>query len=282
MKFFFTLVISIITVSVIAQSGDKYFILLSDKNGTPYSTANPIQFLSQRSIDRRANQGIAINESDLPVNPSYVSQISATGAEVLYTSKWFNAVVAVISSQAELNAVNALSFVNSSVPVNRHIMPLPKQDYAPIVSSNKTTAINSVYNYGSSFNQVEMLNGVCMHDQGYNGTGMLIAVLDAGFADADTHPAFDSLWTNNQIKGTKDFTFLAPADMFSSSANGHGKSVLSCIGGNVPGQLIGTAPKAGFWLIRTEYASTEYIVEEYNWVAGAEFADSVGADIINS
>ncbi|MDP2387052.1 MAG: S8 family serine peptidase [Bacteroidota bacterium] len=282
MNYFLSISFFICTLSVFSQTGDKYFILLSDKTGTPFTTANPQQFLSQRAIDRRTNQGIAINETDLPVNPSYVSQISSAGATVLYTSKWFNAVVAVIPNPTVLASVNALPFVSSSATVNRLHGTIPKQEIEIVSSGSKLSSVNSMYDYGGSLNQIEMLNGVCMHDQGFNGAGMLIAVLDAGFANADTHSAFDSLWANNQILGTKDFTFTTPLDLYSSSTSGHGTSVLSCIGGNIPGQLVGTAPKANFWLIRSEFANTEYIVEEYNWVAAAEFADSVGADIINS
>lgn len=282
MKYLLSICFFICTLSDFAQSGDKYFILLSNKTGTPFSVNNPQQFLSQRAINRRTAQGIAINETDLPVNPSYVSQIRSAGATVLYTSKWFNAVVAIIPNPTVLAAVNALPFVNSSASVNRLTGTIPKQDIQTISSSSKLSSINSLYDYGNSLNQIEMLNGVCMHDQGYNGTGMLIAVLDAGFANVNTHDAFDSLWVNNQIVGTKDFTFLAPLDLYAPTTSGHGTSVLSCIGGNIPGQLVGTAPKADFWLVRTEYANTEYIIEEYNWVAGVEFADSVGADIVNS
>src|SRR5690606_37715614 len=111
------------------------------------------------------------------------------------------------------------------------------------------------------------------------GQGMQIAVIDAGFFNSDKYAAFDSLWANNQILGTKDF--VDPnSDIFSTHY--HGMSVLSCMGGNIPGQLIGTAPKASFWLLRSEDTGSEFILEEDNWVAAAEFADSAGVDIINS
>lgn len=271
------------SIAVKAQNNDKYYIQLSDKNGSPYSVGNPSQFLSAKAITRRNNQGITINSSDLPVNPSYISQIAATGATVLYSIKWFNGVVIQTNSPSVLSAVNALPFVTSSAIVS---LQRPKKEFELIeelpASTQKTTSINSVYNYGNSLNQIEMLNGVCMHDQGFNGAGMLIAVIDAGFANVNTHTAFDSLRTNNQILGTKDFTFIAPTDLYSGSTSGHGTAVLGTMGGNKPGQLVGTAPKANYWLIRSEYAPNEYLIEEYNWAAAVEFADSVGADIINS
>ncbi|MBN1819545.1 MAG: S8 family serine peptidase, partial [Prolixibacteraceae bacterium] len=109
--------------------------------------------------------------------------------------------------------------------------------------------------------------------------GLQIAVLDAGFYKANEFPVFDSLWINNRILGTKDFV-NDTSDFFVQHY--HGMSVLSIMGGNVPGELIGTAPEASYWLIRSEDGATEFLIEEDNWVAAAEFADSVGADIINS
>jgi hypothetical protein len=114
---------------------------------------------------------------------------------------------------------------------------------------------------------------------GYRGQGKVIAVLDAGFQGADTAAVFDSLRAYNLILGTRDF--VNPGGNVYSEF-WHGAAVLSTMGGNTPGQLIGTAPKAAYWLIRTEEADHENIVEEYNWVVGAEMADSVGADVINS
>lgn len=270
-----------ICLSVSSQTNDRYFIQLTDKNNSVYSLSNPIQFLSQRAIDRRTRQNIAIDSTDLPVNSSYVMQIQNSGATVLYTSKWFNAVVATIPNSTVLSTINALPFVVSSNPVNRIKSSMTDEITVPLESAERINSASS-FNYGASQNQVEMLNGICMHDQGYNGAGMQIAILDGGFAYVDTHTAFDSLWANGQILGTRDFTFYSPSSLFSNTTSGHGTSVLSCIGGNVPGQLIGTAPKASFWLFRSEYVNSEYIIEEYNWVGAAEAADSAGADIINS
>jgi hypothetical protein len=268
--------------SLLAQSGDRYFIRLSNKNNTSYTLSNPQQFLTQRAIDRRTRQNIAIDSTDLPVDTAYVRQINNAGATVLYTSRWFNAVVAIVPNATVLANINALSFVLGANSVNRYKSDKQFEKYTPLSSSEKNAATSSVYNYGSSLNQVEMLNGVCMHDKGYNGSGMVIAILDAGFAYADVHSAFDSLRANNQILGTRDFSFNPPLSLYDPSTSGHGTAVLSCMGAYKPGQLMGTAPKAKFWLFRSEYAPSEYIVEEYNWVAAAECADSVGADIINS
>lgn len=263
-----------------SQTVTKYWVRLTDKNGSPYSLSNPSAFLTQRALNRRAAQNIAVNSSDIPVNPSYISQIQATGASVIRTSRWLNAVVIDAPSASTLNAVNSLSFVQSTTPVAIFRRTAdPVEDTKPTAALSAKTANTNSYNYGGSFNQIDMLNGVCMHDQGYNGTGMQIAVLDAGFLNANTLSTFDSLFINHQILGTRDFVV---GDTMVFEDFNHGSSVLSCMGGYTPGQLVGTAPKAKYWLLRTEDANSELIIEEDNWVRGAEFADSVGADLINS
>jgi hypothetical protein len=124
-----------------------------------------------------------------------------------------------------------------------------------------------------------MLNGQSLHNSGYDGTGVLIAVLDGGFLKADLISSLNDLRSRKGIKGTRD---IITGSKFVYSYHNHGTAVLSVLAGRYPGQLEGTAPGADYWLIRTEDVSTEFPVEEDYWAAGAEFADSVGADIISS
>jgi hypothetical protein len=124
-----------------------------------------------------------------------------------------------------------------------------------------------------------MINGDKLHEMGYTGEGMIIAVLDAGYNGADTIPAFDSLWDNGQIIGTHDFV---SGGEITYNKHFHGTLVLSTMGGNYPGQIVGTAPDAEYLLLRTEDAASEYLIEEYNWISGAEYADSAGADVLNT
>jgi subtilisin family serine protease len=124
-----------------------------------------------------------------------------------------------------------------------------------------------------------MLHGDYLHDDGFRGTGMLIAVLDAGFQGADTIIALDSIRTTNRIIATRDFV---DGDTLVYDHHNHGTHVLSCMAANLPGTMIGTAPDASFILLRTEDTGSEYLIEEYEWSCGAEFADSVGTDVINS
>ncbi|MCK5765848.1 MAG: S8 family serine peptidase, partial [Bacteroidales bacterium] len=111
------------------------------------------------------------------------------------------------------------------------------------------------------------------------GKGIIIGVLDAGFTNTDELPVFDSLWDNGQILGTRDFV---DGGEITFNKHFHGTMVLSTMGGNYPGEIVGTAPDAYYYLLRTEDGSSELIIEEYNWVSGAEYADSLGADVLNT
>jgi subtilisin family serine protease len=190
-----------------------------------------------------------------------------------------NGAVIQTSSSQILDSILNLPYVSSGKTVNR-IRPSKKLEeiIEPISTEKQTTTLP----YGNSLNQIEMLNGVCLHEKGFSGSSITIAVFDAGFAKSNIHSTFDLLRNNNRLLGTKDFTFLNPIDVFDASTSSHGTAVLGTMAGYSPGNLVGTAPFANYWLIRSEYAPTEYLIEEYNWAAAAEFADSIGADIINS
>jgi serine protease AprX len=283
MKYFLLFLLTIFSSEAFSQT--KFWVQFTDKNGTPYTTSNPSAFLSTRSIQRRINQNIPVITQDLPVNPSYVSQVdNINNVTIINRSKWFNAVTIFTNDPAAITAIQGLTFVQSVSPVARYIgnNEIEENSIKPINADDLRLAppdLTTAFNYGSSFNQANMIGAVCMHNLGYDGTGMVIAVLDAGFLNADTLSAFDSLFLQNRILGTWDFV-SGNSQVYDD--NQHGTMVLSCIGGNWPGQIVGTAPGAQFWLFRTEEASSEYIIEEDNWVVAAEFADSVGADVINT
>lgn len=280
----------------------KYRVSFKDKNNTIYSLSNPSAFLTNKAIARRTNQGIQINELDIPVNSWYIDSVKNNGASIINQSRWFNSIIISMTDTSTLQQVRNLPFVknvelvvalnkkkkgnsnpkNSSDIFYNDILK-PYQFGERIVENKidndyKSDRIKNL-DYGFAIYQIDMLQGVAIHNQGFMGQGITIAVLDAGFWSVNSISAFDSLWYNGQILGTRDF--VQPGNnVFNEST--HGMMVLSTMGANLPGQIIGTAPKASYWLIRTEDANSENIIEEDNWVAGAEFADSIGADIINS
>ncbi len=290
MKILYLITISLLlTSAALAQvSPDKYWVKFTDKDNSPYSIENPGEYLSQKALDRRSIQGISIETNDLPVNPQYLDAVAGTGVTMLNASKWFNSVTIFTTDQNALNTINSFSFVQSvekgssdenstsEKPFfdNESFTSIPEAELLKSGNSGKS------YNYGLAYNQIDMLNGIALHDLGYDGAGMTIAVLDAGFLNADNLIAFDSLWNNGQILGYKDFVNPQNPNIFGSHY--HGSMVLSTMGANWPGQIVGTAPKADYWLIRSEDGETETLIEELNWVSAAEFADSTGADVINS
>jgi serine protease AprX len=268
----------IISDSIFAQ---KYWVMFKNKNGTPYSVSTPSAYLSAKAIARRTAHGVTIDNTDLPVTPSYVSQVDAvSGVTILFRSKWLNGVVISVTNTVALTTINSFTFVQTSKPVNRYQVSFPPvntQETNPNGSGAKTQSPSS-FNYGASLNQAQMLGVDCMHNLGFRGQGITIAVLDAGFTDVQNDNVFDSLFMENRLLGCRDFVD-GFGDTTVFTEHFHGAMVLSTMAGNQPGTIIGTAPKASYWLLRTEEGSTETPSEEYNWLRGVEFADSVGADI---
>lgn len=268
-----------------AFAQDRYVIHFANKNNSPYSINNPQQFLSQRAIDRRTKQGIVIDQSDLPVNPSYVTGVAFTGAIVLNTSRWLNTATVQITNPAQLNMISALSYVSSVGNVGRYghqkngNEKFADEKIQTPVNNNSSFLRTNNFNYGQATDQTQMISINALHDLGYAGEGMLIALLDGGFMDANIMPALDSVFANNQVIATWDFV---SNDVNVYDDNWHGASVFSCIAANVPGEMVGTAPHAQFLLLRSEDVNTEYIIEEYNYASAAEYADSAGADVIHS
>jgi|688.fasta_scaffold174562_2 hypothetical protein len=265
--------------------GDVYMIGFTDKNNNGFSIDAPQAFLSDRAIQRRLTRNISISDNDLPLTSSYISQVAATGATVIGKSKWLNSITVLISNSQQLADINQLPFVVSNTPLNRNTNFIQEENKFNLESaflasnSQNRMASSSSFDYGQGYSQINMIGGMQLHQNGYRGQGMLIAVLDAGFPGVDVIAGFDSLRNENRIVSTYDFVNRSP---FVYSYNSHGTSTLSCMAALSPGSFIGTAPKASYILLRTENATPESKSEEFYWVEGAEYADSCGADVINS
>lgn len=254
------------------DSSYKFWLQLKDKEGSLYSIENPGEFLSQRAIDRRLRYQIPIEENDLPVSQVYLDSLSQHDISILYASKWMNAVIIETTDSNMADLLSLYSFVTGSELL--YWTPQLKSASDKFLETFSDQALPSDH-------QVEMLNGHKLHEQDYQGKDMIIAVIDAGFNNADSIAGFQSLWQNGQVLGTRNF--VDPSTNFFWSINGsHGTNVLSIMGGYMPGEFGGAAMQASYWLIQTEDTQTEFRIEEANWLAGAELADSAGADVINS
>jgi len=254
----------------------RYRIEFLNKNNSSFSPDAPQEFLSEKALDRRHKQGIPVEYNDLPVTPAYIDSIRSTGAEVLTASRWFNSVTIKAPTDSILQQIASFTFVKKDFLTRN--MKSRKAKTADSCRAQYFTLKQSP-SYGVSEWQTAIHKGQYLHEQGFTGKGVTIAVLDAGFYHVDQLPAFTYLWDNNQILGTKDFV-IAGSNVY--NGHSHGMAVLSLIAGNLPGELIGTAPDADFWLLRSEDAGSEYLIEEDNWIAAAEYADSLGVDIINT
>jgi serine protease AprX len=254
----------------------KYLVHLKDKNNNGFSLSNPASFLSEKSIQRRVKQNLRIDSTDLPVTAAYIDSLSSLPSlKVLNKSRWFNQVLIGISDTSVLQQVLQFSFVISSEPVNnRHVKKIPGS-----ISVNGNLTVTDSINYGASQGQVYIHNGEYLHSLGFHGEGMTIAILDDGFNSYLSNPAFDSLRNDNRILGTYDFV---NQKVSVNEEDQHGANCFSIIAANIPGTMVGTAPDASYWLFKTEDITSETPVEEQNWVAAAEFADSAGADLITT
>ena len=258
-----------------------YWVQFTDKNNSPYSIDNPEEFLSQRALERRARLNIAVDEYDIPVNPQYLQAVEDCGAQLLNPSKWLNGVSVYTTSQSVVDAINALEFVE--VVRNCPNYPEAQRDKEIWLANEMKMAETAVRGsrgyYGGAETQVTQLRINELHDMGYDGTGVVIAVLDGGFRGTDEHPTFDNMRAEGRLLGVRDFVF-GSTSVYSQSS--HGTSCLSTMGAYDPNTMVGTAPKASYYLFHTEDGEGENIVEEYNWVSGAELADSLGVDVCST
>jgi hypothetical protein len=263
------------------QDTNYYRITFTDKSNTPFTIQQPEDFLSEKAIARRDSQGIAIIEQDLPVDPNYMAQVlSFASVEYATHSNWFNQLVVVSDDTNDINTIELLPFVANS---EQFKMPLGKskqgQDKLALVTPKRSILVNPHYPYGITYSQNHIHNLDFMHDLSFNGQGIDIAVIDAGFQNVNSLNGLEHLFGSGQILSTYDFV-----DRETSVAedHSHGSAVLSVMAGYIAGEFYGTAVGANYHLLRSEDANAEYIIEEDYWVRAAEYADSAGCSIINT
>ncbi|MGC9315558.1 MAG: S8 family serine peptidase, partial [bacterium] len=255
----------------------KVWVFFEDKGvsrGTEGAVAR--EYLSERAIARRAEAGISFDERDIPVEASYISRVEAEGGTLIRQSRWLNGASFVIRAR-HIGRIAELDFVREIRPVARLVRPIPEPRERPFPDGGPDEF------YGSTRGQLDMIGATDLHDLGYAGHGVLVGLLDSGFRL--THNAFDSL----DLVATYDFLHDDESVDYDSSAGDtdysgyrHGTQTLGCVAGYLPGIYIGAAYRASVALGKTEDVSSEYVTEEDNWVAGIEWMDSLGADIVTS
>jgi len=290
MKKIFTLFILCCCVVLFSKAqSTRHIVEFTDKKGTQFSLGNPSAYLSAKSIARRTKQKISIDSTDLPLSKTYLDSIAAVPNVVIRNqSKWLNQILIITSDAAALAKINSFPFVKSvkaiaplARPTEDIIAKKKDQTYelgnellSRMNNGTKTEGVNDIQ-YGGTFNQIHIHEGEYLHNLGFTGDGITIAVLDAGFQAYKTNPALDSMRLQGRVLGEWDYV------MNEASVNEdyvHGAYCLSIIAANRPGTIVGSAPHASFWLLRTEDVYSEYPVEEQYWIAAAEFADRLPTD----
>ncbi len=273
------------TINVFANES-FYWIELKDKKGTEFKIEEPEKFLSKKAIERRKKYNISINEQDLPVSKLYIQEIEKLGFRIISQSKWLNAVCVITSNKENTKKLDALNFVNKVKYLGPKSPTFDKEkmvmdEFMDKIETYKPDSSDMDKNrfYGLSTNQIAMTKVNYLHQLGFTGEGVTIAVLDAGFYKVNELDAFKYLWNTGRIADVWDFV---ENDSNVFDADMHGMNVLSCMSTYLPMIHIGSSYGAKYLLLRTENAANEYPIEEVWWINGAEYADSAGADIINS
>lgn len=254
-----------------------YRFALRDKNGTAGRLEQPQRFLSRKSLERRLRQGLALDSTDLPVSKRYLKMLRMGGASIVGASKWNNTVLVLT---ADTNAIRQLETLDFVVRCTK-VWESPDSVFPPAGRSKVHAGFNSwdsvmTSRYAASEEQIKTVGGLRLHHGGFMGEGMTIAVLDGGFQNVDRLPVF----SRTVIDGVRDFVYPNSPTVFQETD--HGTKVFSAMAVNAPNAYIGTAPDASYWLLRCEDQQSEQLVEEDYWAMAAEFADSIGVDVINS
>jgi serine protease AprX len=280
----------VLSIQRAASQELKYLIRFRDKKNNGFSLSDPSAFLSDKSIHRRFLHNIPIDSTDLPITAAYLDSLSdITSVHILNSSRWFNQALISVQDASVIPQLLAFPFVISSEPVNNGLVK-KVQAQATINRQTGFSSMNSSENiqnksslfsldYGASANQIQIHHGDFLHNAGFHGETMTIAILDDGFNNYVSNPAFDSLRINHRILGSYDFVHQKVSV---NEEEVHGANCFSILAANLPGIFVGSAPAANYWLFKTEDDLSESPVEEQNWVAAAEFADSVGADLIST
>jgi serine protease AprX len=267
-----------------AQTYYKFIVRFQDKgSNNPFNINQPVDFLSQRAIDRRIKFNIPVTAQDLPVHPDYIAGVLniSPNLKLFNRSRWMNHIMVGTYDSTLVSSIASLNYVDTAFMIYRGGYP-QKPSGSTIQSNGGVKSINESIedlNYGDATVQIQMIGLDYLHRKGFLGEGMQIAVFDGGFSFVHLMPAFEHLRQNNQIMGTWDFV---TSDSSVYEDNNHGMNVLSCMAAYIPGKMLGTAPKASYWLLRTEDVFSETVTEEYHWLSASEFADSAGVDLVNS
>lgn len=248
---------------LLAQS--QYVIYLKSKDIKVSELA-----ISKESMSRKLKYGLPIDAHDYAIESHRMNEINKISS-VRLASRWLNA-VSVICGKDDIEKIKELNFVD-------RIEVLDSRDKKFKSSYQKLESNYTKEQYGEAFKQIELHNGQVLHDAGFEGQGMKIAVFDAGFDRVDKIESFKHLFNDQRIFPVRN---IVENNSNLYTLDGHGTAVLGCMASYYKDSIVASAPKASYYLFITEDPRSETRVEELNWAIAAEMADSMGIDIINS
>jgi len=253
-----------------AHSQDKYWVFLKDKDGV---TFDPYSYFDAKAIERRMREGVNLYDpTDFPLRQDYLNTVTSSCDSICGVSRWFNA-IACSATEQQIKRMERFDFVKS----------IQKMCSTPVLASNEKSIVleeDTLDVYESIlYAQTERMQYSLLREKGYTGKGVRVAILDAGFPEVNTNDCFSHIMKHKRIVATYDFV-RNKENVY--RASNHGTHVLSCIAGIKEEVPMGCATDAEFLLARTENAFIEIREEEDNWIESLEWADKMGADIVNS
>jgi serine protease AprX len=254
-----------------AQTHNLFLLLLDERETLTFPA------LSREALENRHRLNIPLNPGDYPVNAGRIQELDQDSSiSVTGISRWVNAAFILTTlTPAELD---------SRFPWHKGLYPLKESagrarfiESSPLpedISPNKVTS-----DYGFASVQTRQVGLDCLHDKGYTGRGVRVAIFDSGFRNVHQLSAFDSLFAEGRVPHIYDFV---NQDQSVFDEDNHGTNVFSVIAARQPGIIKGSAWQSTFFLARTETIFSETTQEEQNWLMAMEWADSLGAQVIQA
>jgi serine protease AprX len=237
--------------------------------------------LSERSVERRKLRGKKpiFDFTDIPVKNQYLDELKNLNLKIRIVSKWLNA-ASILANKNQIEEIEKLPFVRAIekvVTFYRKEPLIPEENLKKLYEAPK----DEVLQYGESYPQLAQIHVPELHNLGYSGKGVLITMLDTGYFIH--HRAFKHILDEGRLVATWDF-INGDEDVEDNSdvQRDHGTFTFSAVGGFVNDTLIGPAYGAQFALAKTEVVTSETQIEEDHWVAGIQWADSLGTDVVSS
>ncbi|HOY43058.1 MAG TPA: S8 family serine peptidase, partial [Chitinophagales bacterium] len=264
------------------QNPEKYIVYFKDKP----TNVDVTKLFNEKALQNRKKYNIPFDERDFSVDSNYIVQLKNINATILNTSNWLNASLISIDENDISNLEN-LPFVTSIIKVEK--TTIGGSGIASVKDINECEATNDIQdfenNYSSSFPQVNLLKGEYLHEQGFNGENMTIAVCDNGFYNVNNNNAFTHIFNENRLLGTYDYVH-SDSLVYDESQGppnyvSHGSNCFSFIAGYKENQFIGTATKSNFYLFHTENTPTERLQEEFNLATALERCTQLGVNVVS-